>query len=193
MSIDTLIPRPATESIIDYVLSLHEKKSALKVCDLGTGSGAIAIALAKERPLWDITAVDIHPGALAMAKYNAHQHQCHNIQFICSHWLAKLPERHFDLIISNPPYIAAHDPHLNQGDVQHEPRRALVSADNGYHDLKQLIQESVMHLHHKGHFICEHGFEQQKQVADLMRQHGLRVETHLDYDELPRFCVGYSD
>lgn len=193
MSIDTLIPRPATESIIEYVLSCYPKDSSLKVCDLGTGSGVIAITLAKERPLWNIIALDIHPGALAMAQYNATQHQCYNIQFICSNWMAKVNHYHFDLIISNPPYIAPQDPHLNQGDVQHEPLRALVSADDGYQDLKLLIQQARQKLNPQGRLICEHGYEQQAKVMTIMHQHDLNVEAHIDHEGIPRFCVGLNE
>jgi release factor glutamine methyltransferase len=190
VSIDTLIPRPATEAIIDYILTHYPSNACLNVADLGTGTGAIAIALAKERPNWNFMAVDIHPGTLAMAQYNAKQHHCSNIRFRCSHWFQKLPGFYFDLIISNPPYIAPHDPHLVEGDLQHEPQRALVSDDDGYKDMRHLIQQSLHYLKPKGRIILEHGYLQQAMIQALMQASGFNVETFLDHEELPRFCVG---
>ena len=165
----------------------------MKVCDLGTGTGAIAIALAKERPNWHITAIDIQPGALAIASANARRIKCHNIEFVCSNWFSKIPTKHFDLIISNPPYIDAKDEHLSQGDVQHEPKKALVSDYQGLSDLHHLIRESKKHLHPQGLLILEHGHQQQQQVLDFMQQHDLHnISGHLDEEQNQRFCIGYA-
>jgi release factor glutamine methyltransferase len=194
ISIDTLIPRPATEALIEYVLEFYAKHSEINVCDLGTGSGAIAIALAKERPRWHIQAIDIHANTLAEARHNANINHCNHIEFICSNWFQKLAEYQFDLIISNPPYIDANDPHLNQGDVQHEPKRALISPKQGYQDLEHLISESLKHLKSNGQLILEHGYEQQAEVARLMQTYGLtEIKTYSDHEGQPRFCVGFKE
>jgi release factor glutamine methyltransferase len=190
VSIDVLIPRPATETLIEYLLENYDADTTLSVVDLGTGTGAIAIALAKERPLWNITAVDIHPGTLAMAQYNARRLHCDHIQFRCSNWFQKLSHLNFDLIISNPPYIAPLDPHLNQGDIQYEPKRALVSDKAGFKDLAELIHQSLLHLRPKGRIILEHGYEQQAEVQKMMQAQGFEVEIYSDHEGLPRFCVG---
>lgn len=188
----TLIPRPATECLIEYILQHYPQNQALKVCDLGTGSGAIAVSLAKERSLWDITAVDIQASALAMAEYNARQHHCLNIHFYCSHWFTKIPAQQFDIIISNPPYINANDPHLKTGDVQHEPSLALQSPEQGLHDLKHLILHSQSHLSSQGLLILEHGYDQQEQVLAALKQQGFKnIQGLCDHDKLPRFCVAY--
>lgn len=188
----TLIPRPATECLIEYVLQHYPENQALKVCDLGTGSGAIAVSLAKERPLWDITAIDIQASALAMAEYNARHHQCFNIKFYCSHWFDKIPSQQFDIIISNPPYIFVHDSHLKTGDVQHESSLALKSPEQGLHDIKHLILHSQSHLNPKGLLILEHGYDQQEHVLAALNQQGFKnIQGFCDHDKLPRFCVAY--
>jgi release factor glutamine methyltransferase len=194
ISINTLIPRPATESLVEYILDFYAKHSQLKVCDLGTGSGAIAIALAKERTLWKIHAIDVHENTLAMAKYNALKNNCQQIKFICSDWFNKLPNEQFDLIVSNPPYIAPQDPHLTQGDVQHEPKRALISYHEGYKDLEYLVIESQQHLKQHGQIILEHGYQQSHQIVKLMENHGLKnIQSFPDHDGNPRFCVGFKE
>jgi release factor glutamine methyltransferase len=191
VSLATLIPRPATESLITYILA-HQSHQALKVLDLGTGTGAIAISLAKERPNWDITAVDLNPAALYMAMHNANCHQCPNIQFLQSHWFSRLAGKRFDIIISNPPYTAKNDVHLTEGDVQHEPPLALVSEDNGYYDLDHLIAQSKKYLNPNGVLILEHGYQQQDKILGLMNKAGfIHAKGHLDLDNLPRFCVAY--
>jgi len=191
LSLATLIPRPATECLVAYMLA-HAPHQACKVLDLGTGSGAIAISLAKERPAWDITAVDLSAAALHMAMHNAKQQHCQHIEFIQSNWFKRLSGRHFDIIISNPPYIAEHDIHLTRADVQHEPRLALVSKADGYFDLMHLITQSKKYLNPAGMLIIEHGYQQQDDILKIMRQaHFERVEGHLDLENLPRFCVAY--
>lgn len=190
ISIHTLIPRPATESLVAFVLD-NFTNPTLDICDLGTGSGAIAISLAKHRPKWSITAVDLQPGALAMARANANKHQCKNIEFYCSYWFDKLSDKKFDIIISNPPYIDPHDIHLNKGDVQHEPKQALISQQQGLEDLFYLISASQKHLNPNGTLILEHGYNQQAQIIDAMLKQGMEeVQGHMDDEQMPRFCVG---
>jgi len=194
ISVNTLIPRPATEALIEYILDFYAKHSQLQVCDLGTGSGAIAIALASERHHWKIHAVDVHENTLAMAKYNALKNNCHQIQFICSHWFNKLSAQQYHLIVSNPPYIDCHDPHLTKGDVQHEPKRALISPHDGYKDLECLIIKSQKYLQLNGQLILEHGYQQSHQVFNLMNKYGFKkVQSFNDHDGNPRFCVGFKE
>jgi release factor glutamine methyltransferase len=191
VSLATLIPRPATESLVAYILE-HYTKPECRVLDLGTGSGAIAISLATERPNWDITAVDLNPAALAMASKNAARHQCQHIRFCQSNWFSRLCGQQFDIIISNPPYIDEQDLHLTQGDVQHEPKLALTSGANGYTDLIHLINHSKHHLNPEGVFVLEHGYQQQEQVMNYLHMAGFQhVSGHQDLDHLSRFCVAY--
>ena len=193
VSIHALIPRPATESLIEYILGHVTSDEPLSVCDLGTGTGAIAIALAKSRPKWSITAVDIQPGAIALARYNALHHHCTHIQFYQSHWFDKLSGKTFDIIMSNPPYIDENDEHLKQGDVQHEPLIALQSANKGMHDLLYLIQQSKHHLKPNGILILEHGYQQQADVLHAMKAQGFHpVQGFTDHEQQPRFCIAFN-
>lgn len=185
----TLIPRPATESLVAYLLKLYPD-NPMTICDLGTGTGAIAISLAHERPHWDITAIDIQPEAIALAQKNAARHHT-AIHFICSNWFEQIPQATFDIIVSNPPYIDPQDSHLHQGDVQHEPRTALVSEDGGLADIKYLIQHAAQHLNPQGMIIFEHGYDQQSQILALMQAYGWKnPQGFVDDEEQPRFCIG---
>jgi release factor glutamine methyltransferase len=192
LSTKTLIPRPATESIIEHILHLPLPPQA-QICDLGTGSGAIALSLAKERPNWHIIATDIQANALSMASANAKRYQLQNIQFLWSNWFDKLPQKQFDVIVSNPPYIDAKDPHLFQGDVQYEPLKSLVSPEQGFADLFHLIQTAKKHLHPQGFIILEHGYQQQEILLEALAEAGFsEVLGYLDHEALPRFCVGQN-
>ena len=189
ISTSTLIPRPATESLIDYILK-NFKQTNMNVCDLGTGTGAIAIALANERPHWQITGLDIKAGSIALAKWNAKILKRPHIRFLCSNWFAKIPQQQFDLIVANPPYIAENDPHLKLADVQHEPLSALVSKADGYQDLKYLIDESQKHLFSNGQLILEHGYKQQNILLDYFEsQNWSKFQGFCDDEGQPRFCV----
>lgn len=188
----TLIPRPATESLIEHIqtIKLPHQTHAL---DLGTGSGAIAITLANIFPNWRISATDIQAGALAMAMHNAHLLGVEHIQFFWGSWFTKLPGQSFDLIISNPPYIDKNDPHLFQGDVQHEPLKALISPHQGLKDLEWIIQNAKSHLNQSGLLILEHGYNQQEMVISLLKTYGFQnIKGHVDHDGHPRFCVGFQ-
>ncbi len=189
----TLIPRPATECLIEYI----EKKtlsSNTSVLDLGTGSGAIAITLAKMYPSWHITAIDIQANTLAMAMHNARLQKVEHIQFFWGSWFSKVPKKKFDLIISNPPYIDENDTNLYHGDVQYEPRKALISAHQGLEDLEWIIQNAKSHLNKSGLLILEHGYNQQEQIVHLLKIHGYQnITRHFDHDSHPRYCVGFQD
>jgi release factor glutamine methyltransferase len=143
----------------------------MDVLDLGTGSGCIAITLALERPLARVTAVDRSTAALAIARRNADILNA-RIEFLTSDWFAALDGRRFDLIVSNPPYVAATDPHLARGDVRFEPLTALAAGHDGLDDLHRLIRAACDHLTPGGALLLEHGYDQADAVVELLRQHG---------------------
>ncbi|MXP49449.1 peptide chain release factor N(5)-glutamine methyltransferase [Pantoea sp. Eser] len=186
----TLIPRPDTELLVEQALA-HLPASAATILDLGTGTGAIALALASERPDCQVTGLDRIAEAVELARSNAQQLNLPNVRFALSHWFQQLVPQRFDIIVSNPPYIDASDHHLEQGDVRFEPRSALVAADAGLADLRTLIEQAADWLQPGGWLLLEHGWQQDEAVRDMMRQHGYRaVETVNDYGGNPRVTLG---
>lgn len=185
---NTLIPRPDSEIIIETALKLPIASDAVAL-DMGTGSGALALALASERPNWQVYATDIHPATLEVAQYNALVHHLSGVQFIRSHWYQQLGELSFDLIVSNPPYIADDDPHLATLHV--EPRRALVAAQGGIADLEAIISGAKYHLNSNGWLILEHGYQQAAQVRTLLAVHQFhQIQTIQDYGGNERVSLG---
>lgn len=168
----TLIPRPETELLVETILNQFamDKDKKISLVDLGTGSGAIAIAIANERPHWKITATDISSEALDIAAINAKTHQLPNIKFHQGRWLEGLPAQRFDIIVSNPPYIADHDEHLTQGDVRFEPEQALASGPTGMNDIEHICQQVYHHLKPGGLLLFEHGYNQQKDVLECLQK-----------------------
>ncbi len=175
----TLIPRPDTETLVEFVLDKFSDKENLKLIDLGTGSGAIAIAIASEKPNWEIIATDISAEALAIAKENARSHQITNIKFIESNWFEQIGAQQFDLIVSNPPYIAEHDPHLSQGDVRFEPPGALAAGETGMNDIHQITAESKKHLKPNGWLVFEHGYNQKELAYNCFNHYAFQEITQL--------------
>lgn len=173
VSPDVLIPRPDTELLVERALACIPPDQAMAVLDLGTGSGCIAITLALERPLAQVTAVDRSPAALAMAQRNADLLNA-RVEFSTSDWFAALAGRRFDLIVSNPPYIAATDPHLARGDVRFEPLSALAAGQDGLDDLRRLSRAACAHLRPGGVLLLEHGYDQSDAVQALLRESGIR-------------------
>jgi release factor glutamine methyltransferase len=189
---ETLIPRPETELLVER--SLHHLENTPKplIADLGTGSGAIALALASERPDAEIHACDLSESALAVARENAQQLALSNLQFHTGSWFQALPaDTRFDLIVSNPPYIETDDPHLNQGDLPQEPPSALVSGEDGLTDIRQIIQQAPSHLKPGAWLLLEHGYQQAEAVAKLLKHKGfIDIERHIDMAGHPRVTEG---
>jgi release factor glutamine methyltransferase len=167
----TLIPRPETEHLVEQALRSAPAERALQVLDLGSGSGAIALALAHERPHWQVTGCDRSAGALAVARANALRLQLSNVSFVESDWFVCLPGR-YDLILSNPPYIAEADPHLAQGDLRFEPREALAAGADGLDDIRRIVAGAPAHLNPGGQLWLEHGFEQGPACRRLLQDAG---------------------
>ena len=171
VSPDVLIPRPATERLVELALARIPADQPVDVLDLGTGSGCIAITLALERPLAHVTALDRAPSALTTAQRNAENHHV-RAEFLASNWFTAVSERRFDLIVSNPPYIRATDPHLARGDLRFEPAAALAAGDDGLSDLRQLASGAAAHLKPGGVLLLEHGYDQGEPVRNLLRMNG---------------------
>jgi release factor glutamine methyltransferase len=167
-----LIPRPETELLVERALAHIPSDAEASVADLGTGSGAIALAIAHERPRAQVTATDASPEALAIARANARSLGLARIEFIEGEWLAQLPESAFDVIVSNPPYIRADDPHLQQGDVRFEPHAALVAGADGLDAIRVIVRDARRHLRPGGWLLLEHGHDQNEAVAALLKQSG---------------------
>jgi release factor glutamine methyltransferase len=163
-----LIPRPETELLVEFALEHIEDGPAASVLDLGTGSGCIAIAVAKHLPRAKVVAADSSAAALAVARENAARHAIPNLELIESNWVSKLGGQRFDLIVANPPYVAAGDPHLSEGDLPAEPPAALVAGDDGLDCIRAIVQAAPRHLNRNGWLAIEHGYDQAQRCRDLL-------------------------
>ncbi|MFS2223805.1 peptide chain release factor N(5)-glutamine methyltransferase [Pantoea sp. B65] len=190
VSAATLIPRPDTEILVEQALA-RLPSSPARILDLGTGSGAVALALASERPDCQVVGVDRIAEAVALAQHNADKLQIGNVHFVLSDWFSALEKQFFDLIVSNPPYIDAADRHLLQGDVRFEPLSALVADDQGLADIKRITAAARQFLLPAGGLLFEHGWQQAGAVREILRYHNfLQVETCQDYGGNDRVTGG---
>ncbi|WP_105888973.1 peptide chain release factor N(5)-glutamine methyltransferase [Haemophilus influenzae] len=203
VSKSTLIPRPDTEVLVEKALQialvkLEQNPPHFRILDLGTGTGAIALALAselfsicqKQQISLEIIGVDLMPDVVALAQSNAERNQL-NVQFLQSRWFGNITGQ-FDLIVSNPPYIDAQDEHLCQGDVRFEPLSALVANDEGYADLRYIIELAPSYLNSNGVLLLEHGWQQGEKVRSIFQEnHWEMVETVRDYGDNERVTLGF--
>ena len=184
-----LVPRPETETLVERLLQLAPADSAHSLLDLGTGSGAIALVIASERPKWHVTASDVSSDALAVAQTNALNLEISNIEWRLGSWFDPLPGRRFDFIVSNPPYIAAADPLL--GTLSAEPLLALSPGVSGLEALQQIVSQASEHLLAGGSLLLEHGHDQSPAVQQLLRQQGFEsIRTCLDLSGNTRITMG---
>jgi len=188
---DTLIPRPETELLVELALARIAPDRSVSVLDLGTGTGAIALAIASERPLAAVTAVDSSEPALRIARRNAERLGLTRVRLLASAWFSALAAETFELIVSNPPYIAVDDPHLQQGDLRFEPRTALASGRDGLDDIRHIVMQAPKHLATSGWLLIEHGFGQGADVRQLLVAAGFaQVETGSDLEGRERVTLG---
>ncbi|MEO8670603.1 MAG: peptide chain release factor N(5)-glutamine methyltransferase [Tahibacter sp.] len=187
----TLIPRSDTEGLVECALALIPPDAQWTIADLGTGSGAVALALASERPLCRVIATDASPAALDVARNNAHSLKITNVEFACGDWCAALGVESFALIVSNPPYIVAGDDHLHEGDLRYEPASALVSGADGLDAIRAITAQARQHLLPDGWLVLEHGHEQGAAVRELLSKTGyVDVETREDLEHRDRVSLG---
>jgi len=187
----TLIPRPETETLVAHALTAIPAGKHTDVADLGTGSGAVALAIARERPRARILATDCCSDALAVARANALRLGIDNVAFISGDWCNALGDRQFDLVVSNPPYIAEQDRHLAEGDVRFEPRSALAAGADGMTALTAIAHGARRHLRRGGWLMLEHGYDQQLALTRLLHSLGYRdITDHPDAAGLSRVICG---
>ena len=188
VSKDTLVPRPETETLVQEALALISRDHSSDVLDLGTGSGAIALAIASERPLAQLVATDISEPALSIARENARQHDLANIEFVLGDWTEPLAGRTFDLVVSNPPYVKSNDPALLK--LKHEPISALAAGEDGLEAIRNLAETSMTVIRPGGSLLLEHGAEQEQAVCAILDDAGwTAIQCVRDLAGKPRVTV----
>ncbi len=193
VSADTLIPRPDTEILVEQALIRLPQKALVSILDLGTGTGAIALALAQELKKCGqksrVLGVDLIPNAVTLAQQNAQRNQLPDVEFRQSSWFDNVDEK-FDLIVTNPPYIDPQDAHLNQGDVRFEPLTALIAEEQGYADLRYIIKQAPRYLNTQGWLLLEHGWQQGEKVRSFFQENlWEKVATVKDYGDNERVTL----
>ncbi|MDX2503686.1 MAG: peptide chain release factor N(5)-glutamine methyltransferase [Gammaproteobacteria bacterium] len=190
----TLIPRPETELLVEYALEKISPTENATLLELGTGSGAIALAIAAERSNVAILATDISQQALAVAQHNLERLKFSNVTFFRSDWFDAIPRQQFELIVSNPPYIAEQDPHLQDNVRKYEPLTALHAGNEGLDDIAHIIRQCRNYLKPAGWLLLEHGCDQAQAVQTLLRQHAFRQITSIkDLNQLPRISLARKE
>jgi len=190
---DTLIPRPETELLVEQALHLLREDIHCELADLGTGSGAIALAIASERPLCHIRGVDQSARAVQVARENAIRLGLGNVSIQHGDWLTDFADNSLDMIVSNPPYVAINDPHMSQGDVRFEPESALLAGTEGLDDYKKLLPEAIRCLKKEGYLLLEHGYDQQDKLLLLMQEYGFEGARGLrDYAGQARVIIAHT-
>ena len=188
---DTLIPRPDTETLVEAALAKIPFQEKSQILDLGTGTGAIALAITKHRPQTLVTAVDASQAALDIAIQNAKNLNISNVHFVLSDWFSALVGDKFHMIVSNPPYIETNDSHLKQGDLRFEPITALASGMDGLDDIRTIITQAQKYLNPRGWLLLEHGYNQASKVADLLKLAGFSEISHYqDLARIDRVTIG---
>jgi len=186
----TLIPRPETEYLVSAAIDNIADNRSANILDLGTGSGAIAIALAKERPHCTIIATDISADTLLTASNNARLNGIENIHFQQSDWFSSLDKKQFDLILSNPPYVESNDPGFNNGEICHEPRIALDGGQAGLDAYHQIVPAALQHLNHGGNLMLEHAYNQGKAIREYLRNNDYKnIRTLTDFSGHERVTI----
>lgn len=195
VSPSALIPRPETELLVELALARIAADRPCRVLDLGTGSGIIAVTLARLRPLAELVALDVSPAALALAQENARNLEASNVRFIESDWFSALDSvQKFDVIVSNPPYIGANDFHLTQGDLRFEPMNALAAGESGHVALEVIIQTAARHLKPEGWLLLEHGYDQGEYTRNALTIAGFwKTQTYHDLARVDRASIGCVD
>ncbi|HKY69844.1 MAG TPA: peptide chain release factor N(5)-glutamine methyltransferase [Gammaproteobacteria bacterium] len=190
----TLIPRAETEGLVEVILETVKSKHA-KILELGTGCGAIALALAKEKPYWEILATDSRPSVLELARENAKRNEIKNVGFVQGNWFSpfNLGKDFYDVVVSNPPYVAEGDPHLELGDLRFEPKEALIAGPTGLEALEKIIKNAKAFLKPGGLIVLEHGASQGEAVLDLFAKAGFgEGQTRHDLAHLPRVGIAFN-
>jgi release factor glutamine methyltransferase len=189
-----LIPRPETELLVEFALERCDAERACSVLDLGTGSGCVAITIAKHLPRAQVVAVDSSADALAIARENAARHATANLELVASDWFAGLGDRHFDVIVANPPYVAAGDPHLSEGDLPAEPAAALVAGNDGLDCIRAIVAAAPRYLNRDGWLAIEHGYDQAERCRELLAGAGFEdVFSREDLAGIERISGGRLD
>jgi release factor glutamine methyltransferase len=187
----TLIPRPETELLVELALARLPNDAPVPVADLGTGSGAIALAIASERPKTRIVATDISAEALTVANANARQLKISNVVFRQGNWCKPLANQQFALIVCNPPYLADADPHLRRGGLHFEPHLALLAGRDDLHAIRTIIPQAIVHLQPGGWLLLEHGYNQGEKVSALLRENAFtEIIQHQDNAHINRVSIG---
>lgn len=190
VSTETLIPRSDTERLVELALERLPAQSC-DILDLGTGTGAIALAIASERPDCFVTGVDLKPSVVELATSNKTQLDIQNVEFLHGSWFQPVAGKHFAMIVSNPPYIDENDEHLLRGDVRFEPRTALVAKEKGLADIRYIIEHAKPYLCQYGWLLIEHGWQQAREVRRIFKREGYElVETFQDYSDNDRITLG---